>query len=176
MMALGLAVAAKPALAIGRRMSRTSRLACRYAQPRARNVIKYIYLSAIGSLRAELTCPETACRSQAPTSPSAPTPAADSVAFAVALLAATALPAVADEFETPASDAAAAASSAPGALGFTPLGLLLAFSPVVVYGMFYLYREKVNPRATISDLLFIIAAFVVIGNIFSIVVFKQRIF
>lgn len=31
-------------------------------------------------------------------------------------------------------------------------------------------------NAQISDLLFIIAAFVVIGNIFSILVFKQRFF
>jgi len=38
------------------------------------------------------------------------------------------------------------------------------------------YREKVNPKATISDFLFITAGIVIVGNILSILVFKIRLF
>jgi drug/metabolite transporter (DMT)-like permease len=79
------------------------------------------------------------------------------------------LPAVADEAVQPAADAATEA-----AIG--PLGYAGTLLPVALYGTFYLYREKVNPRAKISDFLFIIGALVVLGNIVSMVVFKTRYF
>ena len=65
------------------------------------------------------------------------------LALAASILPFTTLPALADEASPPAE---AAVSSSPTVLGFTPLGLGLAFSPVIIYGLFWLYREKVRKR------------------------------
>jgi hypothetical protein len=78
-------------------------------------------------------------------------------------------PALADE-------AVDAANQSSGFLGFTNAGTLIAFSPIVVYSVFYVYRATVNPKAKLQDLLFIAAACVVVANIASIVIFKKRIY
>lgn len=78
-------------------------------------------------------------------------------------------PALADE-------AVDVANQSSGFLGFTNAGTLIAFSPTVVYSVFYLYRATVNPKAKLQDLLFIAAACVVVANIASIVIFKKRIY
>lgn len=71
------------------------------------------------------------------------------LALAASLLPFTALPALAEE-ASPAAEAVEAVTSAgPTILGFTPFGLGLAFSPVLLYGLFYLYRENVNPKAKV---------------------------
>jgi hypothetical protein len=64
---------------------------------------------------------------------------------------ATAFPSFADEFAAPATDAAAvAAPSVPtGVFGMTATELAIAFLPLGVYGLFSLYRAKVNPRAKV---------------------------
>lgn len=53
---------------------------------------------------------------------------------------------------------------------------LVLLAPLLLYGLFNVYRSKVNPKATISDFLFIIAALVVVGNLFSILVLKVRLY
>ena len=63
-----------------------------------------------------------------------------------------------------------------GFLGFTNGGLVIAFSPIVIYSVFYLYRATINPKAKLQDLLFVAAACVVVANIASIVLFKKRIY
>lgn len=78
------------------------------------------------------------------------------------------------------TDAAAAVSSAVDAAatatGKDPLTYLFYVAPLLIYGTFYIYREKFNPRAKLGDLLYITAALVIFGNIFSILVFKVRFF
>ena len=53
---------------------------------------------------------------------------------------------------------------------------LVILRNVCSYGLFYAYRQYANPRAKLSDLFFILGALVVFGNIFSILVFKKRIY
>jgi drug/metabolite transporter (DMT)-like permease len=66
--------------------------------------------------------------------------------------------------------------TAQAASAASPAGLALAFAPVGIYSLFWIYREKVDPRAKISDLLFFVGAVVIVGNIVSILVFKKRIY
>ena len=49
-------------------------------------------------------------------------------------------------------------------------------SPLLLYVGFYLYREKVNPKAKLSDLVYIAAAAVIVVNLLSILFFKVRLF
>jgi len=74
-----------------------------------------------------------------------------SLALAASMLPfAAALPAFADETAAPATDAAAAVNTAqPIVFGFTALDLGFSFTPVLVYALFTLYRDKVNPRAKV---------------------------
>ena len=81
-----------------------------------------------------------------PPKPRSPVEQASLALAAASMLPLTALPALADDAAT-AADAAAAA--APSVLGFTPLGLALSFSPLVIYGGFYLYRQNIIPRAKV---------------------------
>ena len=63
-----------------------------------------------------------------------------------------------------------------GFLGYTNGGLVVAFSPIVIYGVFYLYRATINPKAKLQDLLFVAAFCVVEANIASIIKFKKRVY
>merc|ERR1719183_3336684 len=63
-----------------------------------------------------------------------------------------------------------------GVLGYTNGGLVVAFSPLVIYGVFYLYRATINPKAKVQDLLFVAAFCVVAANFLSITVFHRRIY
>ena len=63
-----------------------------------------------------------------------------------------------------------------GFLGYTNGGLVIAFFPIVVYGVFYLYRATINPKAKLQDLLFVAAFCVVVANIASILIFKKRVY
>lgn len=57
------------------------------------------------------------------------------------------LPALAEDLSAQAAPAQA------GIFGFTPLGVAIGLGPAFVYSLFYLYREKVNPRAKVSNCL-----------------------
>eukprot|EP00890_Picochlorum_soloecismus_P006416 jgi/Picsp_1/6776/NSC_04116-R1_hypothetical protein CHLREDRAFT_187840 [Chlamydomonas reinhardtii] len=85
-------------------------------------------------------------------------------------------PALAEEETAVLEKAAEATEKTTSILGFTPEGLLLVFSPLVVYSVFFVYRATINPKAKLNDLLFIAAACVVVGNIASILLFKKRIY
>lgn len=77
-----------------------------------------------------------------------------------------------------ASDAAAespaGAPDSPSGVSIAEIVLLLA--PILLYGGFSVYREKVNPRAKLSDFLFIAAGVVIVGNVLSILIFKVRLY
>ena len=62
----------------------------------------------------------------------------------------------------------------PPSLGIGEVLLLLA--PILLYGVFSLYREKFNPKAKLSDFLFIAVAAVIVLNILSILILKVRLF
>lgn len=62
-------------------------------------------------------------------------------------------------------------SQAPSGVEF-----LLVLSPLLLYGIFSLYRSKVNPRAKLSDFAFIVVGLVIVANLISIIVFKVRYF
>jgi len=64
----------------------------------------------------------------------------------------------------------------PATKGIGIAEVVVLASPLLLYGLFTVYREKVNPKATISDFLFITAGIVIVGNILSILVFKIRLF
>ncbi|KAK9810306.1 hypothetical protein WJX72_008324 [[Myrmecia] bisecta] len=64
----------------------------------------------------------------------------------------------------------------PARLPFNPFEIGLLLTPLVLYGGFNIYRTNVNPRAKLSDFLFIFAALVIFGNLLSILVFKVRFF
>lgn len=75
-----------------------------------------------------------------------------------------------------AGDAAAEGAVEPSR-GGTSLGeILLLLAPILLYGVFSIYREKVNPRAKLSDFLFIAAAAVIVLNILTILIFKIRLY
>ncbi|GBF91419.1 hypothetical protein Rsub_04159 [Raphidocelis subcapitata] len=76
------------------------------------------------------------------------------------------LPALAEE---------AAAQAAP-ALEPTPAFYAVATVPLATYALFWIYRDRVNPKATIGDFLYILGAIVIVGNILSILIFKIRFF
>lgn len=69
---------------------------------------------------------------------------------------------------------AAAAAVTEGGLPVAELALVL--SPIILYGIFNVYRSALNPRAKLSDFLFIVAAIAIVGNILSILIFKKRFF
>ncbi|DBA65885.1 hypothetical protein WJX79_010199 [Trebouxia sp. C0005] len=101
-----------------------------------------------------------------------------------ALLVAGAInPAVAVGEFNPGSGASVTASQPPSipdipnpASGITPFEGLLVFAPVLLYGLFTIYRSKVNERAKLSDFLFIVAAGVVVSNLLSIIFFKRKLY
>eukprot|EP00850_Spirogloea_muscicola_P008217 SM000043S15845 [mRNA] locus=s43:533007:534218:+ [translate_table: standard] len=110
-----------------------------------------------------------------PTTPPAPGPAADSLLAASAVLAGLAtLPgsvqAVGEEVLASGAEAASAVQ-APGWLG----PFLLAF-PVLGYSAFSVYRDKVNPRATLLDWAFIMTAVFIVLNLLTSIFLKVRLY
>ena len=77
-----------------------------------------------------------------------------------------------------ADEAAAVDTVAKSGGGFTvtPLELILVLAPIVFYALLSLYRKFVNPKASIGDGLFIVAALVIVANIVSILAFHKRIY
>lgn len=64
-------------------------------------------------------------------------------------------------------------------IGKTPqqgsyIGWLLLFSPLIIYGIFTVYRTQINPQAKLSNFALIVTGLGILANIFSIVVFKVR--
>lgn len=99
------------------------------------------------------------------------------------LIAGACTPAVAVGEFNPGSGASVTASQPPSIpnlpsapSGLTPFEGLLVFAPVLLYGLFTIYRSKVNERAKLSDFLFIVAAAVVVGNLLSIIFFKKKLY
>ena len=84
-----------------------------------------------------------------------------------------ALPALAEES---AVDAADAATTAPSVFGFSPIEVAIAVAPLLFYGVLTVYRSAVNPKASISDVAFLLAAFLIVGNLLSGLIFKVRLF
>ncbi|KAJ9529762.1 hypothetical protein QJQ45_014531, partial [Haematococcus lacustris] len=77
-----------------------------------------------------------------------------------------AMPASADEAVVP----------KPPSFYLAPTELVLLGSPIVVYAIFNVYRDRVNPKATFSDLLLFMGLAAILGNLVSIAVFKVRFF
>ena len=59
-------------------------------------------------------------------------------------------PALAEEETAVVGKAVEATEKTTSILGFTPEGLLLVFSPLVVYSVFFVYRATINPKAKVS--------------------------
>lgn len=66
------------------------------------------------------------------------------------------------------------AASTPG--GPSAFGLIVLFSPLLLYGIFNVYRERINPQAKLSNFAVIIGALLLAANLFSIVVYRVRFF
>jgi hypothetical protein len=81
-----------------------------------------------------------------------------------------------DEATSAAASAAEAASSS-SSEGLSPIFLAVAVTPVLAYILFNVSRSTVNPRAQFwPDFFYILVFCYVILNIFTIVVFKQRVY
>ena len=80
--------------------------------------------------------------------------------------------AAADAVSAAADKVADAAEKGGGTLPAVVLGL----SPILLYGIFYLYRDKVDPNVKVSDYLYAVLATAVGVNFFSALVFKFRFF
>ena len=72
-----------------------------------------------------------------------------------------------------ATDAVSSAAVAEATGSFSPIELLILFTPLGLYALFNVYRSA-NPKAKLSDFALAIAATVLVGNIFSIVFLKVR--
>lgn len=70
----------------------------------------------------------------------------------------------------------AAAVDAGGGFKVTPLEILIVMAPVAFYALLSAYRSLVNPKASIGDGLFIVAALVIVANVVSILAFHKRIY
>jgi hypothetical protein len=88
----------------------------------------------------------------------------------------TASPALADAADGAPDASVAAAASSGLPFGFSPLEAAIAVAPLLFYGILTAYRSLVNPKASISDVLFLLAAFLIVGNLASGLVFKVRLF
>lgn len=84
-----------------------------------------------------------------------------------------ALPALAEDAAT---DAAATAAPSSLPFGFSPIEVAIAVAPLAFYAVLTVYRSAVNPKASISDVLFLLAAFLIVGNLIAGLVFKVRLF
>ena len=79
------------------------------------------------------------------------------------------------EAAAPEAQGALEAAAEPVFMGFTQAELLIAAAPAILYGGWTLYRT-LAPRATWVDYLQIIVTFVILYNIYSILVLKVRLF
>ena len=118
--------------------------------------------------------PETLSAPDAP-AVAAAAPAAPPAAGAAADAVSAAADKVADAAPA-ATDAAAAAADAAEKGGGTLPAVVLGLSPILLYGVFYLYRDKVDPNVKVSDYLYAVLATAVGVNFFSALVFKFRFF
>ena len=84
-------------------------------------------------------------------------------------LAAVSLPAQAE-------DVAAGAAAVDDGMAMGPGGIALVTAPILLYGIFYVYRSQINPKATLVDGITVLAAVAIVGNIVSILAFQTRIF
>mmetsp|Transcript_47049 Transcript_47049/g.89840 ORF Transcript_47049/g.89840 Transcript_47049/m.89840 type:complete len:148 (-) Transcript_47049:172-615(-) len=53
---------------------------------------------------------------------------------------------------------------------------VFSLAPILLYGGFTVFRTTFNPNLKISDFFFSVACLVIFGNIFSILLFKTRLF
>ena len=49
-------------------------------------------------------------------------------------------------------------------------------APIVLYGLFSVYRDRINPNFKLSDFALIVAGLVVLGNVAAILIFKTRLY
>ena len=119
--------------------------------------------------------PETLTSAPDVPAAAAAAPAATSAAGAAADAVSAAADKVADAAPA-AADAASAAADAAEKGGGTVPAVVLGLSPILLYGIFFLYREKSNPNVKVSDFLFAVLAIAVWVNFLSSLVFKFRFF
>ena len=74
------------------------------------------------------------------------------------------------------ADAAVAAADAAEKSGSFAPAAVLGLSPILLYGMFYIYREKFNPNVKVADFIFFVLCFAVFGNLLSTTFLKFRFF
>ena len=60
--------------------------------------------------------------------------------------------------------------------GWTSAEGLIVLAPIVLYGIFSVYRDRINPNFKLADFALIVAGLVVLANVFAIVVYKVRIY
>ncbi|KAK3234189.1 hypothetical protein CYMTET_55549 [Cymbomonas tetramitiformis] len=60
--------------------------------------------------------------------------------------------------------------------GMDPTTYVIALFPVILYGIFTLYRLNFNRNIKIVDFMFGVFCFFIFGNIFSILIFKTRLY
>ena len=65
-------------------------------------------------------------------------------------------------------------SKIPG--GWTTAEGLIVLAPIVLYGLFSVYRDRINPNFKLSDFALIVAGLVVLGNVAAILIFKTRLY
>eukprot|EP00798_Chlamydomonas_sp_ICE-L_P020690 gene20690-27489_t len=53
---------------------------------------------------------------------------------------------------------------------------LILLTPLGLYAVWSLYRDKINPRSTFSDYLLLVVALAIAANLVSMVAFKIRLF
>ena len=120
----------------------------------------------------------TAARRPAPRAPAARTRALPPPAAAAAAALAGSAAAAAAPPSPPLSSAPppqALADLADNPFGWSNGETAIVLAPALLYGLFSLNRA-VDPKATPSSFLTLVALFVVLGNIFSILVFKTRLY
>ena len=119
--------------------------------------------------------PETLSAASDVPAVAAAAPAATSAAGAAADAVSAAADKVADAAPAVADATAAAADAAEKGGGVLP-AVVLGLMPILLYGIFYLFREKINPNVKVSDYLFAVLTIAVWLNFISAIVFKFRFF
>lgn len=60
--------------------------------------------------------------------------------------------------------------------GVSVAEVVLLAAPLLLYGGFSIYRDRVNPKAKLSDFLFVTAGLIIVLNLLSILFFKVRLY